>query len=88
MKREATGITPGERAALAARLRQVRLLAHLPPSAVAETLGIGRTKLWHWERGHHAPDALELLQLARLYRVPPAALLPVAPLRRQTIDDE
>jgi transcriptional regulator with XRE-family HTH domain len=41
----------------------------------AQKLGLSWTTVWRWNKGVGGPSARQLLNLAKLLRVPPSALL-------------
>lgn len=68
-------MTAPNEAALARRLRDARRAARLTQEQVAQVTALSRSAVSEIETGGRAVSALELLGLARLYRVPVGWLL-------------
>jgi transcriptional regulator with XRE-family HTH domain len=53
----------------AARIKHLRLKSKLEPAQVAEALGVTKTTIYHWERGHSEPKQDLLPLLAELFKL-------------------
>lgn len=57
-----------QKEAIGKRLQAARRDARLELAEVAARIGVSRTTLHRWERGHQVPSAIDLVALAELYR--------------------
>ena len=56
-------------------LKENRVRCQMTQEFVAETLGVSRQSVSKWENGSSDPNTSNLIALAKLYKVSPAALL-------------